>query len=376
MALGRDYDWSGAMSQYGGYLSDYYSNINKGPDFLDYLLAVAPMAAMFIPGLGPAAAFGIGTGLKALGSMKRGQVPQPDWQTLYQLMQPKPSLENLGDIMQTGEGVISPEDINQFGAMQPDWINWDALERMIAPGQTPSIGGAGPMSIPKDIAQNLPPTFVRSPYNKAMRQLDLQRTMNLAYPQPGSPYGKPPWWAEDLTPEQIQQYQKKQVRPTPKEPRRPGAAILKSQRKVRWQRLKTKIDTRGQHMLTPSEWETWKPLNAEFGGEGELTTQDISKRYMTYVAGMVKQNETAKRKIAIGETAYTIQPIMPLDEYITKFKQTGIAPKPLLGLPPVLLEELRKFDSYDEWYNNLSGADKGLITADEIEAIKTWFMNR
>jgi len=52
---------------------------------------------------------------------------------------------------------------------------------------------------------------------------------------PESPYGRPPWWTEGLTPEQVRGYQKKQVEPAPKEPKAPKlpAEWLKAPEKQR-----------------------------------------------------------------------------------------------------------------------------------------------
>jgi len=55
---------------------------------------------------------------------------------------------------------------------------------------------------------------------------------------------------------------------------------------------------------------------------------------------------------------------------------TGKAPEGVTTLPPKLIEELREFDNYDGWYDSLSAADRGAITADEMRTIKAWFANR
>lgn len=186
MALGRDYDWSGAIRDYERALSQYYRNIRPDkPDFLDYLLKVAPIAAMFVPGLSPMAKLGIAEGGNLFGSMKRGDPYQPDIMGMLQAtMAPKiAQQQRIGDVLGAGEGVLHPEDINVFGQSHPEWIDWDRLAGMVSP-ETPSPFPAGPMSISKDVQEKLEPFFARSPENQMMRQLQIQRAMNLAYPTP------------------------------------------------------------------------------------------------------------------------------------------------------------------------------------------------
>lgn len=287
MALGRDYDWYGAIRAYEDALAQYYRNVRPDkPDFLDYLLDAGSMGAMFIPGLGPAAKFGIGSGLDLLGSMKRGEPYRPDWQGLLQLtMAPKiAQQERIGDVLGAGEGVLQPEDINIFGQAQPEWVDWANLARQVSP-ETPSPFPTGPMSISKEAQEKLGPLFVRSPENQMMRQLQMQRAMNLAYPTPtkktpllwqlrGTPPGQ-------MTPQQMgamkaegrtwNEKLRSWIKPeTPKAAEKPPAKVQESQRKVEWERLnKTIEDAKAKGLkytpLPPKQYEQWRVLNAEFG---------------------------------------------------------------------------------------------------------------
>lgn len=67
---------------------------------------------------------------------------------------------------------------------------------------------------------------------------------------------------------------------------------------------------------------------------------------------------------------------MKVREQVGMSTPTGKAPEQVSGLPSYIVEEIREFNTYDEWYDSLSGADRGVLEEEEIKAIKNWFIGR
>ena len=177
MPLGTNYDWGSTMGGYEDALSQLYGG--QQTDFLDFLRSFAPQLMQFLQQ----------RKLEGLGQQQR-----------------------VGGILEAGEGVVLPKDINMMGQAAPEMMPWEQLRSLV--GTDPSPFPAGPMSISKEAQRDLPPLFARSPYNEMMRQLDMEYKIAQLRPKAKEKtdiYGKLPGWMRHATPEQKEAYIRKQI---------------------------------------------------------------------------------------------------------------------------------------------------------------------
>lgn len=270
MPLGTNYDWGGLMGGYEDALSQLYQG--QQTDFLDFLRSFAPQLMQFL-----------------------------QQRKLEKLTQQ----QRVGGILEAGEGAVLPQDVNMLGQAAPEMMPWEQLRSLV--GSEPSPFPAGPMSVSKEAQRDLPPLFARSPENQAMRQFQLQRAMNLAYPQPEEEketdiYGKLPGWMRHATPEQKEAYIQKQIAV--------GAKGEKQQPQYLWSYEKFK---QGYKLENPeaTEKETEKAFHQyEFGKKEKAyitAPQMMNKFYSPNMFGMAVtweidqklDNITAQEKIAV-----------------------------------------------------------------------------
>jgi len=103
---------------------------------------------------------------------------------------------------------------------------------------------------------------------------------------------------------------------------KPSAAEQEATRKLQWQRLGTKIKEKGQHMLSPSEWERWRLLSAEF--EPEIITTEEGGQFVrkprgtTYVRpkGISEEEAFGEKILRTLKGEETAKGERPEDEFI------------------------------------------------------------
>ncbi len=189
MPLGSNYDYNAGLGAYQNAIQDYYQK-KKRQNFLSTLMGIAGMGASLIPGLSPLAMIGIGEGTNLLQSGVTGTPYSPDFKSILNaVMMPKlQQQKRLGDVVESGQGAILPQDINKFGESYPDWIDWNALGG-------DSIGGAGPMSLSSEAVKGLGNTPIQaiSPaiqeendISSMIKKLQLQKLLNPPVDQPNN----------------------------------------------------------------------------------------------------------------------------------------------------------------------------------------------